>query len=625
MLKRLLLLLAVVFVLFSTHPIAVSAQGTTTGAQISQQEVVNKACRAKQPGDTFVRNPAEQVANVTIVCNASLADPAYPNAWKSQLNFIRSYCYSGWCRFPGQVTGVRYSGAAIIPQIKELNEAQDSDAPNLYTLADGQWKALNTMFLKYTACEPVGITECPKDSNGQSTSLYNSMTSVIAGMYREPPANTQTYVADVMRNMNFGAEPAYAQGIGFSALQPVLNTWKIFRNIAYFFFVVVMVVIGFMIMFRQKIGSQAVVTAQQALPQIVIALLAVTFSYAIAGLLIDLMYLSMYAIASIFGASGINTAEIINLNSIGIGSYLINSNAAGTGANAISVFVYQAFGENVLSAVLGLLSGLSAAVAILIVVLFNTFQIFFKLLKLYIEIILSIVFAPIILMIGAFPGQNTLGPWIRDIVASLAVFPSILIFLIIFKVLSDSGGAAFGVGFTPPFLVTGGAGILPFLAGLGLILSLPKAIDEIPKALGKKGGGLFAGIVEAGYKNLTKTAGAAIPFGTAAVPAALSLRESIKQVKEAGPKDRREKINTILRGKPIVNAEGKVIGMNGGILNSAAKGFAVGQTVRKYIQRTAEGRLTDPEDAQQYLAKLVKGQSPKKDDDGAQKRPPEKA
>jgi hypothetical protein len=41
-----------------------------------------------------------------------------------------------------------------------------------------------------------------------------------------------------------------------------------------------------MIMFRTKVG-QAAITAQQAIPNVVIAMLAVTFSYAIAGLMID--------------------------------------------------------------------------------------------------------------------------------------------------------------------------------------------------------------------------------------------------------------------------------------------------------------------------------------------------
>ena len=51
-------------------------------------------------------------------------------------------------------------------------------------------------------------------------------------------------------------------------------------------------------MFRAKINPQTVVTIQSAIPKAVVALILVTFSYAIAGLMIDLMYL---LIGLIFG------------------------------------------------------------------------------------------------------------------------------------------------------------------------------------------------------------------------------------------------------------------------------------------------------------------------------------
>jgi hypothetical protein len=44
-------------------------------------------------------------------------------------------------------------------------------------------------------------------------------------MYQKPPANTQTYIADVLESARI-IEPAYAQGIGFSSLNPILGIWK---------------------------------------------------------------------------------------------------------------------------------------------------------------------------------------------------------------------------------------------------------------------------------------------------------------------------------------------------------------------------------------------------------------
>ena len=56
----------------------------------------------------------------------------------------------------------------------------------------------------------------------------------LAFLTTNPPVEMRTYIADVLQNTGL-VQPAYAQGIGFSALNPVLRIWKAFRNIAYFF------------------------------------------------------------------------------------------------------------------------------------------------------------------------------------------------------------------------------------------------------------------------------------------------------------------------------------------------------------------------------------------------------
>lgn len=50
-----------------------------------------------------------------------------------------------------------------------------------------------------------------------------------------------------------------------------------FRNLAYLFFVVIFLVIGFMIMFQDQVSPSEAITAQQAIPSLIIAMLAVTF------------------------------------------------------------------------------------------------------------------------------------------------------------------------------------------------------------------------------------------------------------------------------------------------------------------------------------------------------------
>ena len=62
---------------------------------------------------------------------------------------------------------------------------------------------------------------------------------------------------------------------------------KAFRNFAYVLITLLFIIMGLMIMFRVKIDPRTVVSFQSALPKIIMALILVTFSYAIVGLLID--------------------------------------------------------------------------------------------------------------------------------------------------------------------------------------------------------------------------------------------------------------------------------------------------------------------------------------------------
>lgn len=321
------------------------------------------------------------------------------------------------------------------------------------------------------------------------TAFVPAMSSFISQMYSNPPANSETYIADVLNSAKIGiAQPAYAQGIGFSSLTPILDTWKIFRNIAYLFFVLIFLFIGFLIMFRRKVGQTAV-TAQQALPKIIIALIAVTFSYAIAGFLIDLMYLIMYFLVGIFGAS----TTLINKNIFEFGLEVIKGDglsAVDDAYHAVSNLVTQSLGSSsVVTQGLGFISGITAAVVIAFALAFGIFRIFFELLKTYVSIIISIVTAPLLLMLEAIPGRNMFGQWVKSLIGNLAAFPILLIILILYNKITAAGSLSSGGGFMPPYLIGQGNGnALAVLFGLGLILVAEKIIKDGKKAMGATGG-----------------------------------------------------------------------------------------------------------------------------------------
>lgn len=150
-------------------------------------------------------------------------------------------------------------------------------------------------------------------SNGGAVGFVGSM---IAALYT-PPAHTATFFQYEARNFGL-VKHAYAagSGIGFTSLEPLLALWSTFRNIAYFVFIIIFIAVGFAIMFRVKIDPRTVMTIENQIPKIIVGLVLVTFSYAIAGFLIDMMYsvtyLTINVITSAESSHSDFTAQIQN-------------------------------------------------------------------------------------------------------------------------------------------------------------------------------------------------------------------------------------------------------------------------------------------------------------------------
>lgn len=350
-----------------------------------------------------------------------------------------------------------------------------------------------------------GTDGVPKLNSG----LIEQTSGLIADLYANPPADTQTFVAYTLNNTNL-VQPAYAQsattpggGLGFNALTPVLSTWAIFRNVAYFFLIAIVVIIGFMIMFRQRISAQAVITAQQAIPSVIIALIVITFSYAIAGLIIDLMYIFMYLIAGLFKQDG----SLVSGNIFQLSQTIIfrGSEDVFTG---VSEFVSGGLGDQILAQLAGVMSGLVVALVFAVAIAIAMFRVFFNLLKRYIAVVISVALAPIILMMGAIPGRSSFGPWVKSLIGNLSAFPVLLLVLAISDSMTQSISTTSG-GFLPPYLLgEGTSNAISFLIGVGILLVLPDLIDKVAEATGA-GKGPFDDLVSALGKNMK----AGLPLG----------------------------------------------------------------------------------------------------------------
>lgn len=394
----------------------------------------------------------------------------------------------------------------------------------------------SSQVLGYTALL-VGTPEGTESATTTTTGLLQSMGKILAWTY-QPQASGAYYVADSLQNMGVISQ-AQAQGFGYYSLSPYLAMWRVFRNIAYIFFTVVIVVVGFLILFRQKVGGQAAVTAQQALPRIVLALILVTFSYAIAGFLIDLMYWIMYAFSKFLKFNnGMTAGDFVNgdFGMVLRTALLGNFNTIFKSVNDVTATLFTTLlpTSGILDWLKGLAGGLSGIIASLIIVIalvVNLFKLLFILLKSYALVLLNIIFAPLNLMLVAIPGTKNFQKWVMSIIANLSPFVITFFMMVIVGSVNsfflDYKGT--GTGFVPPYIIGGDnageavTGSIGTIIALAVMLAMPEIVTNIKKKLGGEGG-FFGEIANAATGNFNKArqskAGKAVTGVAAAAPLA---------------------------------------------------------------------------------------------------------
>lgn len=361
------------------------------------------------------------------------------------------------------------------------------------------------------------------------TSAIQTMGTAMAGLISNPPASAQVWLADMMQNSPFVPQ-AYAQGIGFKSLSPILPIWKAFRDLSYVFFVVAFMVVGFLIMFRQKMGGQAAVTITSALPNLIITLLLITFSYAIAGLVIDMMYIAIYLIigviknAHLLPVDGLERAgswgNKISLEDIALSNNIfsnglqlvlggnVNSptaNAAKAVGAIVEGFFSSAKSDNSVANAAGKIIGGSVNVLAYLIfavaIFFAVTKTFFQLLMSYVTFLLSVIFSPFTLMVGAFTGKTDFEQWFKNLLAALAPFPVVITMIFLAMILAGqcttsdcsavgwTGGSG-GVGFQAPQIgLVSDSGAIAAVQGLlaiGILMLIPEAVKYSKEWIGAK-------------------------------------------------------------------------------------------------------------------------------------------
>lgn len=312
---------------------------------------------------------------------------------------------------------------------------------------------------------------------------------------------------------------AQGTGFGFGALGVILPLWQGVRNIAYSIFALVIIVFSFMIMFRVKISPQVVISVQSALPKVVIALILATFSYAIAGFMVDLMYVFIGIISTFLTTAGFSSSFQSAYNVIS-GQIPLASELLGSFVIFLYMFVYDilflfALLWSLIATVLSIsvFGALASILGVLVLIwaivltFWYTIKIPFVLIKALVQIFLLVIVAPLQIALGALIPQLGFGAWFKNLIANILVFPltGTLFYLAFFFLLTSYKvgletiieenifseiAEIFGANITgimpgqlwSPPLLGSGAEITPLifvLMSFGVIIIIPKAADFI--------------------------------------------------------------------------------------------------------------------------------------------------
>ncbi|MEK9176308.1 MAG: hypothetical protein AAB520_02605, partial [Patescibacteria group bacterium] len=347
---------------------------------------------------------------------------------------------------------------------------------------------------------------------GNGGGMISVMGTLISYTFVPPVSSTQ-YIS-YLKN-NFGLiKPIYAQtsaeckgpGMGFCGLKPVILLWATMRNFAYLIFILLFVVLGLAIMLRIHIDPRTVMTVQNQIPKIIVGLLLVTFSFSIAGLLVDTMYVASYLLGSVIASADVdrgqqdfrkivtasNTFDAANKSYTGgvfgivtDGSQTIHGlvNNLFLGPKPEDNFANK-FGnvEGVGGPLVGILSTFIEVLANIIIgiaVIYILIKLWIILVLSYINILLDVIFAPFWFLLGLLPGSEMgIGGWFKDMLANLAVYPATIAMLMLANVFLHALRGADGALFVPPVLGNAhSANEISGLIGLGFFFMLPNVLQ----------------------------------------------------------------------------------------------------------------------------------------------------
>jgi len=314
---------------------------------------------------------------------------------------------------------------------------------------------------------------------GKISGVLGATMAMTTGILEnQPNLETFAYLKRSLANNILSPQPVYA-ATGAKSLEAVMGIWSAMRNIAYGLTVVILVVIGFMVMFRYQTDPRTVITFVSALPRIIISLVLITFSYPLAGFIIDLGRVLKSLIDASFGSIAGFTLTPLEPFQVMRRFIMVFSPLQVLDAKTILLGHTNIYigGTGITSAFISLVVTIVAVVV--------AFILFFTLIFRYAAIFIQVIFAPLAFLWGALPGQeDTITGWFKSFVVNVVCFP--VIYLMINLAVFIAGESPLP-GHAVPLptelgwgtLFGGGVGDIGGLVAFGLVV----AATQVPSAL----------------------------------------------------------------------------------------------------------------------------------------------
>lgn len=362
--------------------------------------------------------------------------------------------------------------------ISETDEDEDNmnSRQGLEMLNSG-WTAISLIAPEMTAGGVAAMNnpDIPYDLKRGLLGMTEDAATVTYALY--PTVNIPQHLAQMwVPGYSETTNSLYAQSAthysGYQELQHsgITPLWAKMLNVSYVIFVIIMLVAGFMIMFRHKLGGQTVVTLGNVLPNVIVSLILATFSFAIAGLVIDLGGVMSSLVASVLGLDA-NIAPISSLGgllksvigvggmvgggigvvvsgaigALGISTLMGGAAAAGGGIIGLTAILSNPAGWVVGAAIAGIVGTIGVIVILVVlgIILTGAIKVLITLYKAYFSLLISVILGPLQITLGAIPGNNnTVKNWFLSIVRNVMVFPLVLFIVNLPNAIANSQATA---------------------------------------------------------------------------------------------------------------------------------------------------------------------------------------